>query len=322
MLDPKNDIAFKGIFGREENKDIVIDFLNDMVVFGDREKIVDVRFLPTIQSPEVAALKASIVDVMCIDTHGQQYIVEMQVARTQGFEKRAQYYAAKAYISQMEAGQAYENLKEVIFLAITDFILFPQKESYKSDHVLLDKVTRENDLKGFSFTFVELPKFQRSVHELETRADYWSMFLKEPRLSEEERDFVDTGAIHKAYGALAKFSLNREFLHLYDQAQKRIWDAQSIIDYARGTGFDTGFNEGLEAGQKEGIEVGKKEGIEVGKKEGMKAGLEAGRREGWEEGSRQALLNMAKVMLASGVTEEQILTFTGLTKEDLGSLFT
>ena len=35
-----------------------------------------------------------------------QYIVEMQVAQTAGFEKRAQYYASKAYSSQLFEGDA------------------------------------------------------------------------------------------------------------------------------------------------------------------------------------------------------------------------
>ena len=34
FLDPKNDVAFRKIFGTEKNKDILIHFLNDVVTFG------------------------------------------------------------------------------------------------------------------------------------------------------------------------------------------------------------------------------------------------------------------------------------------------
>ena len=91
----------------------------------------------------------------------------MQVAPMQGFEKRAQYYAAKAYSRQLNRGQEedgkYHNLKEVIFIAISDYIIFKDKENYKSDHVILDKETYANDLKDFSFTFIELPKFKNCL---------------------------------------------------------------------------------------------------------------------------------------------------------------
>src|SRR5271170_8288558 len=104
FLDPKNDIAFKKIFGTKKNKDILIHFLNDMVVFREGKPIVDVTFLKTIQDPEISTKKTSIVDILCEDQDKNTYVVEMQVAQHRGFEKRAQYYAAKAYVSQMEKG--------------------------------------------------------------------------------------------------------------------------------------------------------------------------------------------------------------------------
>ena len=41
FLDPKNDFAFKRIFGTECNKDILIPFLNDMLEFKGGVKIKD-----------------------------------------------------------------------------------------------------------------------------------------------------------------------------------------------------------------------------------------------------------------------------------------
>ena len=63
----------------------------------------------------------------------------MQAAKTKDFEKWAQYYASKAYSGQINQGGEYATLKEVIFLAIVDFVMFPNKTQYKSDHIILDK---------------------------------------------------------------------------------------------------------------------------------------------------------------------------------------
>ena len=178
FLDPKNDFAFKRIFGTEKNKDILIHFLNDMLTFKDRALIQDVTFLKTIQDPETASKKTSIVDILCKDENDNRYIVGMQVAKEKGFEKRAQYYASKAYVSQANAGGEYHNLKEVIFLAIAEFVMFPKKKQWKSEHVTLDKNSYEHDLKDFSFTFLELPKFQKSIAELSTISDKWMYFFK------------------------------------------------------------------------------------------------------------------------------------------------
>src|SRR5262245_8064659 len=107
FLDPKNDIAFKKIFGTEKNKDILIHFLNDVITFKSKSSIQSVSFLKPTQDPEIALKKTSIIDILCQDEKGNYYIVEMQVAKEKGFEKRAQYYASKAYISQANSGGAY-----------------------------------------------------------------------------------------------------------------------------------------------------------------------------------------------------------------------
>ena len=45
-LDQKNDVAFKKIFGSEKNKDILIHFLNDVLLFNIIIMIINVyKFL-------------------------------------------------------------------------------------------------------------------------------------------------------------------------------------------------------------------------------------------------------------------------------------
>ena len=154
FLDPKNDVAFRRIFGSEKNKDILIHFINDVLEFKGGDKIKEVTFLSTIAIPEIAAKKQSVVDVLCKDENGVQLIIEMQVSPQEGFEKRAQYYAAKAYSRQLnkgkEEGARYIDLKAVIFIAISDNIIFKDKIFYKSDHIILDKESYTHDLKDFS----------------------------------------------------------------------------------------------------------------------------------------------------------------------------
>jgi hypothetical protein len=44
FLDPKNDVAFKRIFGTEKHKNILIHFLNDILGFSQEERIQDISF--------------------------------------------------------------------------------------------------------------------------------------------------------------------------------------------------------------------------------------------------------------------------------------
>ena len=40
--------------------------------------------------------------------------------------------------------------------------MFEKKPDFKSDHIILDKKTKEHELKDFSFTFLGLPKFNKT----------------------------------------------------------------------------------------------------------------------------------------------------------------
>nr|WP_213863360.1 MULTISPECIES: PD-(D/E)XK nuclease family transposase [unclassified Wolbachia] len=77
FLDPKNDVAFRRIFGTEKNKDILIHFLNDILGFTGKDEIKEIEFLSTIMDPEIASDKQSIVDVLCRNSSGARYVIEM-----------------------------------------------------------------------------------------------------------------------------------------------------------------------------------------------------------------------------------------------------
>ncbi len=239
FLDPKNDIAFRRIFGSEKNKDILIHFINDVLELKSSDRIKEVTFLLTIQIPEIAARKQSVVDVLCKDENGVQLIIEMQVSPQEGFEKRAQYYAAKAYSRQLnkgkEEGARYIDLKSVIFIAISDNIIFKDKVFYKSDHIILDKDSYAHDLKDFSFTFIELPKFKiTDINLLTNIIEKWCFFFKHAdKTSEADLSKIigSDQVIERAYEELNQFNWTEEELLTYEQETKRIMDNKASEDY-------------------------------------------------------------------------------------------
>ena len=313
FLDPKNDVAFKKIFGSEKNKDILIHFINDILELKGNKEITEVEFLSPIQEPEIAIKKQSIVDVLCKDKEGVQYIIEMQVDPTLGFEKRAQYYAAKAYCRQTNRGQEddgkYANLKEIIFIAIADCVLFPDKKNYKSDHVILDKENYEHDLKDFYFTFIELPKFKKDkIEELENMVEKWCYFFKYAKRTTKEDLEKIIGSdlvIERAYEALDQFNWGEKELIAYEQEKKRIWDNRAVEDYKI---------EQMKKKTEEKVEKMKKKIQEAEKRaeEAEEKGIEKGRLEGIEK--------VAINMLSKGLEIKIIAESTGLSIEEIKRL--
>jgi len=316
FLDPQNDIAFKRIFGSEKNKDILIHFINDIQELSGKDAVVSLDFLNTCQEPTIAGSKQSILDVLCKDSKGVQFIVEMQVGPPKGFEKRAQYYASKAYSSQMLKGQEeeglYENLKEVVFIAILNRTMFPKKAEYKSTHVILDKRSGERDLKDFSFTFIELSKFKKEkVENLVTLEEKWCYFFKNAKSTTPEalKEIIKNAqVIERAYEELISFNWTEEELRYYESTQKRIWDDRAIKAYIK--------EEGILIGKAEGMKLGEKKG----KTEGMKLGEKKGKAEGMKLGEKKEKHTIAKKLLQQGLDIKTIAQATNLTIGEIKKL--
>lgn len=291
-LDPKNDLAFKKVFGAEKHKKIPIDFLNAVLRLKGETRIVDLEFIDSRQPPEVEARKESIVDVLVRDQRGVKYIVEMQVAKVEGFEKRAQYYAAKTYCSHFGKGERYGELVKVVFLAITDFIMFPRKAHYKSNHIILDNKSLEHDLKDFSFTFVELPKFNKKLGQLRTTEDKWYYFLKHAPQKDEH---------HKTYDSLTQHSEIKEAYKILDSLN---WSEGELQWYEKLI-MNTADTQGM---------------IEAGYNDGRRKGLSEGLLKGLLKGRTEEKLHIAKNLSAANMSIAQIMACTGLSEPAISQL--
>ena len=133
FVDVKNDIAFRKIFGNEKKTQILISFLNAILKLEGESRIQAVDIINPYLLPRVAGEKASIIDVRAKDKKGRQFVVEMQVADVDGFDKRVQYYTCRDYSMQIERGEQYPLLKPTYFIGILDFNFFESSE-YLSNH--------------------------------------------------------------------------------------------------------------------------------------------------------------------------------------------
>ena len=282
-LNPRNDVAFRKLFGTEDNKDVLIRFLNTILELNDQTLIEDVDFINPWQAPRIDGAKQSIVDVLVKDKRGIRYIVEMQVCRTADFTKRAQYYTAKTYVDQMRAGHGYRGLNSVFFIAIADHILFSKKAAYKSLHLMCDQSTGENDLKDFRFTFIELPKFTKQAHELLTFEDQWLYFLKHAEEISDVPSSVNDSVLQKAYHAIERMAWEEGELVAYEDSQLAIYDEQSRRDWA-----------------------------DKQREEGEQIGI--------EKGEKTKAIKIAKTMLAKQLPIEMIMECTGLTQEEVSDI--
>ncbi|MBV6340401.1 Rpn family recombination-promoting nuclease/putative transposase [Candidatus Magnetobacterium casense] len=258
FVDVKSDIAFKKIFGNENKKEILISFLNAVLdLRGDRE-IGGIEILNPYQMPKMEGLKETILDIKAVDKSGVTFIVEIQIQKQKGFEKRVLYYTSKAYIAQLGKGDDYPVLHQVIYIGIVDFKIF-NGGNYLTRHLILNTDTLKQELKDFEFTFIELPKFTKTEAEVESIVEKWVYFIKNAYSLEMVPKSADFVEIKEAYEIANEGTWSKKEIEVYEYWQMRLQDERG----ARENSFDEGKLEGRREGLIEGERKGLLEGIEV-----------------------------------------------------------
>ena len=251
FADPKNDVAFRKIFGNEAKKVILISFLNSVLNLEGNMKIIHLDFLTTFQLPRITGLKTSIIDVKVKDQMGNTYLVEMQLSEVIGFDKRVQYYVSKEYSSQIEKGDDYsvrtgfKPVPTVVLVGILEFDYF-KGNNYLTRHLLLNVETLENELKDINFNFIELPKFKKELSECKTLTDKWIYFIKNAENLEVIPPDVSDEGLKEAYTESDKHNWTKDELASYDYFLMREQDERGKVELAE-----------KRAEEKKGLEIAK-----------------------------------------------------------------
>ena len=206
-LNPLTDFGFHKLFGTEDCKELLIDFLNEIV--REEGLITDVQYLPPEQWGDTETERKAIFDIFCTNEKGEYFIVEMQNAKQPYFRDRSIFYASLPVRKQAPRGLWNFRLKAVYMVAILDFVLFNEVENDKDQVIERVHLVRERTQtiysKKLNFVFVELPKFRKTAEELETNADKWLFSLKNLSKLEERPESVQGKVFEKLFRAFPGF---------------------------------------------------------------------------------------------------------------------
>ncbi|KWX69504.1 hypothetical protein AMQ84_31515 [Paenibacillus riograndensis] len=97
LLDPRNDFLFKRIFGSEENRDVLLAFLNKTFIEADRPPLTEIILLNPYTEKDAPRDKQSILDIRGKTADGELINVEMQLFNKYDTEKRTLFYWSKLY---------------------------------------------------------------------------------------------------------------------------------------------------------------------------------------------------------------------------------
>ena len=91
-IDPFTDFGFKKLFGEECNKDLLLDFLNELL-YEEQGRIVNISYLKLERLGIAANSRKAIFDLYCENEKGEKFIVELQKEEQEFFKDRALFYS-------------------------------------------------------------------------------------------------------------------------------------------------------------------------------------------------------------------------------------
>ena len=250
FINPKVDYAFKKIFGSHQSEKILIRFLNAIIYDG--EKIIESLTIVNPFNPgQIISFKDTYLDVKAVLVDGSIVVIEMQVARMTAFNKRVAYNLAKAYANQLDKGEKYPLLNPAIAVTITDFILFKTTDDAINKFVFQEETKKLECLdKELRLIFVELPKFKKTLSELQGLKDKWIYFLKEAAsLDGIPESLGEVVEIEQALNIANFINMSPEELEVVENRGIAMQDERGRIAYAEQLGEARGIVKGETKGR-------------------------------------------------------------------------
>ena len=232
FINPFTDFGFKYLFGREVSKDILIEFLNDLLQ-GERV-ITELRFLNNEQEPEQKELRKVIYDIYCETDTGEYIIVEMQNRRQEHFKERGLFYQSQAIVRQGIKGTWDFKLDAVYGVFFANFFLDGKENGkLRRDVALADLETGEIFCDKLRQIYIELPYFIKDEDECETDFERWIYVLKNMEILE-RMPFKSRKAVFDRLEKMAsKANMTEQERWQYEEEWKNANDYYNTLDYAK-----------------------------------------------------------------------------------------
>lgn len=246
FINPLTDVGFKRIFGQEDTKDLLSDFLNSLFDTKEGERITVESYIDKEQIPDdTESGRVIIFDVYCRTEDGRRFIVEMQNGRSENFQDRCLFYATRALGSKGVKGNEWNYaLEPLCLIALMNFDAKFAGDRFMSCYSVRGEERGDLLSDKLRFVFLQLTRFKkRSPEECATNFERWIYLLKHmPEMKE-----MLWEQSNPAFGRLASVAdldkMSESERVAYDRSLKRMYDYSSVM---RETG-----RENLEKGREE-----------------------------------------------------------------------
>ena len=244
-INPLTDFGFKKLFGIEPNKELLIDFLNQLL--PAIHKVKTLSYTKNEQLGDNKHERKAIFDLYCESQSGEKFIVEVQKAKQNFFKDRSVYYSTFPIQEQAQKGNWDFKLSAVYTIGILDFVF----DEHKNQDQILHTV-KLKDQKGtiffdkLTYIYIELPKFQKTEKQLQSQFEKWLYVLRHLANLQNHPKVLQEKIFLKLFEVAEIASFSAEEKVQYEESLKYYRDLKNVVDTSREEGLKEGREEGRE----------------------------------------------------------------------------
>ena len=234
-INPLTDFGFKKLFGTEPNKELVIDFLNQLL--PEIHHIKDISYTNSEHLGITALDRKAIFDLYCESENGDKFIVEIQKAKQNYFKDRSVYYSTFPIQEQAKKGDWNYKLASVYTVGILDFEFEDDRDKKDIVHqVKLKDQNCEVFYNKLTYIYIELPKFKKQEDELKTRFDKWLYIFRHLSELRNRPKTLQEKVFSKLFEAAEIAKFTKEEQQAYEESLKYYRDIKNVVDTSREEG--------------------------------------------------------------------------------------
>ena len=220
LASPKSDIVFKHLFGREQNIDMLADFLSSVLNLDPSEYETITIADPHLKQSDVTD-KLGILDLKILTKTQAVIDVEIQVQDTKHMRLRTLFYAGKLLAEQFKARHPYSEARRTIIILICDYIHISENSYCHNCFTLFNKQKDTCYTEHLEINVLELPKLTDKDSVDNEKLFGWLTFFKSDKKEELEMIAKDNPPLKKAVGILMELSED-ESIRMIEESQERL----------------------------------------------------------------------------------------------------
>ena len=255
-IKPYLDWSFKYMFGTEESKSNLIGFLNLML--APDSEIVDLQFMNNESLPAGPNMKGCVFDIICKDTNGDRFLIEVQTSQSVNIVDRIIYYTCRLIDRMGKRGSEwdYKDIKRVYSICLMTFT-FEQDPKLRHDIQLYDIEEHKVFSDKINIILLQLPCLKAgSMAECNANYEFLLYLLREMQNSMKtveqlKKEVAETKLpqatkelFYKVLDTADESRLSESQRMRYESDLKNYMDTMSCIEFAEIKGKAEGRAEG------------------------------------------------------------------------------